>query len=333
MRMSRIYYDQDADPDRIRRRQVAVLGYGSQGHAHSQNLRDRGVEVRVGVRPGPSARQAAADGFVTGEPAEVAAWADVIVMLVPDERQPEVYAAIAPELKPGKALVFAHGFNVHFGQVVPPADVDVFMVAPKAPGHRFRELVAAGMGVPGLVAAYTAATCSACCLAAAYAWELGCTRAGAIVTTFREESETDLFGGQAVLCGGISELIKAGFETLVEAGYQPEVAYFECLHEMKLIVDLMYEGGIGKMYWSVSDTAEYGGYTRGPRVITDETKQAMRKILEQVKDGSFVRELIEEFDSGQASFKRYREELAAHPIEKTGAKLRPMMSWLKNEDA
>src|SRR5690606_4801705 len=215
MRMSRIYYDQDADPDRIRRRQVAVLGYGSQGHAHSQNLRDRGVEVRVGVRPGPSARQAAADGFVTGEPAEVAAWADVIVMLVPDERQPEVYAAIAPHLGEGKALVFAHGFNVHYGQIVPPPHVDVFMVAPKAPGHRFRELVAQGMGVPGLVAVHQDASGAAWDLAVSYAWGIACTRAGAIATTFREETETDLFGEQAVLCGGVTELIKAGLDTPV----------------------------------------------------------------------------------------------------------------------
>ncbi|HEX6988961.1 MAG TPA: ketol-acid reductoisomerase [Bacillota bacterium] len=326
--MSRIYYDRDADPDRIRRRKVGVLGYGSQGHAHAQNLRDRGVEVRIGIRPGDSARRASADGFVIGEPAAVAAWADVIVMLVPDERQPEVYAAIAPELGEGKALAFAHGFNIHYGQIVPPASVDVFMVAPKAPGHRFRELAAQGMGVPGLVAVHQDASGCAWELAVAYAWGIGCTRAGAIATTFREETETDLFGEQAVLCGGVTELIKAGFDTLVNAGYQPEIAYFECLHELKLIVDLIYEGGLARMRYSVSDTAEYGDLTRGARVIDASVRARMEAILAAVQDGSFAREWILENRAGRPVLHARRAQEAAHPIEEVGRNLRRMMHWL-----
>jgi len=332
--VAKIYYEKDADQSYLNGKTVAVIGYGSQGHAQAQNLRDSGVRVIVGLRPGRSWEQAEKDGFEVYPVDEATAKADFVQILMPDEIQAKVYREqIEPNLKSGAVLSFSHGFNIHFGQIVPPENVDVVMIAPKGPGHLVRRVYEEGFGVPALIAVHQNASGQALEIGLAYAKAIGATKAGVIETTFKEETETDLFGEQAVLCGGISELIKAGFETLVEAGYQPEVAYFECLHEMKLIVDLMYEGGIGKMYWSVSDTAEYGGYTRGPRVITDETKQAMRKILEQVKDGSFVRELIEEFDSGQASFKRYREELAAHPIEKTGAKLRPMMSWLKNEDA
>lgn len=329
--MTEIYYDDQADLSIIQGRHVAVLGYGSQGHAHALSLRDSGVDVRVGLPEGSKSREKAEnDGLRVVTPAEAVEEANVTMILAPDHIQRHLYAEhVAPNLVEGDALFFGHGLNIRYGLIEAPEGVDVCMVAPKGPGHLVRRQFEAGRGVPCLVAVEKDASGKALDLALSYAKGIGGTRAGALRTTFKEETETDLFGEQAVLCGGVSELIKAGFDTLIEAGYQPEVAYFECLHEMKLIVDLMYEGGISKMYWSVSDTAEYGGYTRGPRVIGDEARQEMRRILGEIQDGSFARELVDEFDSGQKKFSQYREELAEDPIEKTGAKLRPMMSWLK----
>jgi ketol-acid reductoisomerase len=329
-----IFYDDDADLSIIQSRKVAVIGYGSQGHAHALSLRDSGVDVRVGLPETSASRGKAADeGLRVVSPAEAAAEADVIMILTPDHVQRHVYAeAIEPNLSAGKAIAFGHGFNIRFGYIKPPADVDVIMIAPKGPGHLVRREFVDGKGVPDLIAVEQDATGGAQALALSYARAIGGTRAGVIKTTFTEETETDLFGEQAVLCGGASQLVMYGFETLIEAGYQPEVAYFECLHEMKLIVDLMYEGGLSKMYWSVSDTAEYGGYSRGPRVVNAETKKEMRRMLDEIQDGRFADELVKEFDGGQQNFQRYREELAEHPIEKTGAKLRPMMSWLKKAD-
>lgn len=329
--MTEIYYDDQADLSIIQGRHVAVLGYGSQGHAHALSLRDSGVDVRVGLPEGSKSREKAEnDGLRVLTPSEAVEEADLTMILAPDHIQRDLYAQhVAPNLVEGDALFFGHGLNIRYGLIEAPEGVDVCMVAPKGPGHLVRRQFEAGRGVPCLVAVEKNASGKALDLALSYAKGIGGTRAGALKTTFTEETETDLFGEQAVLCGGVSELIKAGFQTLIEAGYQPEVAYFECLHEMKLIVDLMYEGGISKMYWSVSDTAEYGGYTRGPRVITDETRQEMRRILGEIQDGTFARQLVEEFDGGQKEFSRYREELAEDPIEKTGAKLRPMMSWLK----
>ncbi len=329
--MTEIYYDDQADLSIIQGRHVAVLGYGSQGHAHALSLRDSGVDVRVGLPEGSKSREKAEnDGLRVVTPAEAVEEANLTMILAPDHIQRHLYAEhVAPNLVEGDALFFGHGLNIRYGLIEAPEGVDVCMVAPKGPGHLVRRQFEAGRGVPCLVAVEKDASGKALDLALSYAKGIGGTRAGALRTTFKEETETDLFGEQAVLCGGVSELIKAGFETLIEAGYQPEVAYFECLHEMKLIVDLMYEGGISKMYWSVSDTAEYGGYTRGPRVINDESRQEMRRILAEVQDGTFARQLVEEFDSGQKEFQRYRDELAENPIEKTGAKLRPMMSWLK----
>ncbi|NUO99180.1 MAG: ketol-acid reductoisomerase [Nonomuraea sp.] len=326
-----MYYDDQADLSIIQGRHVAVLGYGSQGHAHALSLRDSGVDVRVGLPEGSKSREKAEnDGLRVVTPAEAVEEANLTMILAPDHIQRHLYAEhVAPNLVEGDALFFGHGLNIRYGLIEAPEGVDVCMVAPKGPGHLVRRQFEAGRGVPCLVAVEKDASGKALDLALSYAKGIGGTRAGALRTTFTEETETDLFGEQAVLCGGVSELIKAGFETLIEAGYQPEVAYFECLHEMKLIVDLMYEGGISKMYWSVSDTAEYGGYTRGPRIITDETRQEMRRILAEIQDGTFARQLVEEFDGGQKEFTRYREELAENPIEKTGAKLRPMMSWLK----
>ncbi|MFG3440204.1 ketol-acid reductoisomerase [Nonomuraea sp. NPDC047897] len=326
-----MYYDDQADLSIIQGRHVAVLGYGSQGHAHALSLRDSGVDVRVGLPEGSKSREKAEnDGLRVLTPSEAVEEADLTMILAPDHIQRDLYSQhVAPNLVEGDALFFGHGLNIRYGLIEAPEGVDVCMVAPKGPGHLVRRQFEAGRGVPCLVAVEKNASGKALDLALSYAKGIGGTRAGALKTTFTEETETDLFGEQAVLCGGVSELIKAGFETLIEAGYQPEVAYFECLHEMKLIVDLMYEGGISKMYWSVSDTAEYGGYTRGPRVITDETRQEMRRILGEIQDGTFARQLVEEFDGGQKEFSRYREELAEDPIEKTGAKLRPMMSWLK----
>ncbi|RVX44288.1 ketol-acid reductoisomerase [Nonomuraea polychroma] len=329
--MTEIYYDDQADLSIIQGRHVAVLGYGSQGHAHALSLRDSGVDVRVGLPEGSKSREKAEnDGLRVVTPAEAVEEANLTMILAPDHIQRHLYAEhVAPNLVEGDALFFGHGLNIRYGLIEAPEGVDVCMVAPKGPGHLVRRQFEAGRGVPCLVAVEKDASGKALDLALSYAKGIGGTRAGALRTTFKEETETDLFGEQAVLCGGVSELIKAGFDTLIEAGYQPEVAYFECLHEMKLIVDLMYEGGISKMYWSVSDTAEYGGYTRGPRVVGDEARQEMRRILGEIQDGSFARELVEEFDSGQKKFSQYREELAEDPIEKTGAKLRPMMSWLK----
>ncbi|SDK13266.1 ketol-acid reductoisomerase [Nonomuraea jiangxiensis] len=329
--MTEIYYDDQADLSIIQGRHVAVLGYGSQGHAHALSLRDSGVDVRVGLPEGSKSREKAEnDGLRVVTPGEAVEEANLTMILAPDHVQRHLYAEhVAPNLVEGDALFFGHGLNIRYGLIEAPEGVDVCMVAPKGPGHLVRRQFEAGRGVPCLVAVEKDASGKALDLALSYAKGIGGTRAGALRTTFTEETETDLFGEQAVLCGGVSELIKAGFETLIEAGYQPEVAYFECLHEMKLIVDLMYEGGISKMYWSVSDTAEYGGYTRGPRIITDETRQEMRRILGEIQDGTFAQQLVAEFDGGQQEFKRHREELAANPIETTGAKLRPMMSWLK----
>ncbi|MEU4328129.1 ketol-acid reductoisomerase [Nonomuraea dietziae] len=328
-----MFYDDHADLSIIQGRVVAVIGYGSQGHAHALSLRDSGVDVRVGLPETSKSRELAeAEGLRVVTPAEAAAEADLIMILAPDHLQRGIYEKdIQPNLQEGDALFFGHGLNIRYGLIEAPEGVDVAMVAPKGPGHLVRRQYQAGRGVPCLIAVEKDASGTAQDLALSYAKGIGGTRAGALKTTFTEETETDLFGEQAVLCGGVSELIKAGFETLIEAGYQPEVAYFECLHEMKLIVDLMYEGGVSKMYWSVSDTAEYGGYTRGPRVVTEETKKEMKRILAEIQDGTFARQLVDEFEGGQKEFTRYREELAEHPIEKTGAKLRPMMSWLKAE--
>src|SRR5271169_1129128 len=332
--MANLYYDDSADLALIQSKKVAIIGYGSQGHAHSLNLRDSGVSVVVGLPEGSASRaKAEKEGLTVKTPAEAAAWADVIMILAPDTRQPKLYKeAIEPHLTPGKTLMFAHGFNIRFGAIRPPKNIDVSMIAPKAPGHRVREVFIEGGGTPALLAVHQDASGKAKAFALAYAKGLGTTRAGVLETTFTEETETDLFGEQAVLCGGVSELIKAGFATLVEAGYQPEAAYFECLHEMKLIVDLMYEGGISKMYWSVSDTAEYGGYTRGPRLINEQTREEMRRILGEIQDGSFARELIEEFDAGKPNFLKRREAEHAEQIEQVGARLRPLMSWLDEDE-
>ncbi|KLL12817.1 MULTISPECIES: ketol-acid reductoisomerase [Protofrankia] len=328
--MAEIYYDADASLDNITNRKVAVIGYGSQGHAHALNLRDSGVDVRVGLPEGSRSRARAAEqGLRVLTPAEASAEADVIILLAPDTTHRKIYAeSIAPNLSPGKALAFGHGFNIRYGLIEPPAGVDVFMVAPKGPGHLVRRTFTEGKGVPVLVAVEADASGGALALALAYAKAIGGTRAGALRTTFTEETETDLFGEQAVLCGGASALVQAGFETLVEAGYQPEVAYFECLHELKLIVDLMYEGGISRMRYSISDTAEYGDVTRGPRVITQAVKDELRRILGEIRDGSFAREWVAEDDAGRPQFTKLVEEGKKHPIEQVGAQLRPLMSWI-----
>jgi ketol-acid reductoisomerase len=325
-----VFYDDDADLSVIQGRKVAVLGYGSQGHAHALSLRDSGVDVRVGLPEGSKSRPKAQEqGLRVVTPEQAAAEADVIMVLVPDTAQRRLYAeAIAPVLTAGKALFFGHGLNIRYGLISPPADVDVAMVAPKGPGHLVRRQFVDGKGVPVLVAVEQDASGNAFPLALAYAKAIGGTRAGAIRTTFKEETETDLFGEQAVLCGGASALVQAGFEVLTEAGYAPEIAYFECLHELKLIVDLMYEGGISRMRYSVSDTAEYGDYTRGPRVIDERTKDEMRRILGEIQSGDFARELIAEDEAGRPNFTKYREQAANHPIEGTGRKLRDMMSWI-----
>jgi ketol-acid reductoisomerase len=328
--MATVYYEADADLSIIQGRKIAVLGYGSQGHAHALSLRDSGCEVRVGL-PGQSGSRARAEaaGLRVQAPADACGWADVIMVLTPDTTQRTLYAeAIAPNLRPGDALFFAHGFNIHFGYITPPADVDVAMVAPKAPGHLVRRQFEAGQGTPVLVAVAQDATGKAWDLARSYASAIGGTKAGALVTTFQEETESDLFGEQAVLCGGVTALVNAGFETLVQAGYQPEVAYFECLHELKLIVDLMYEGGMRWMRYSVSDTAEYGDLTRGPLVIGEPTRQAMARLLADIRSGAFAREWVAEDDAGRPNFERLRAAAADSQIEQTGRPLRTMMSWL-----
>jgi ketol-acid reductoisomerase len=328
--MTTMYYDRDADLSLIRAKKVAILGYGSQGHAHALNLHDSGVTVRVGLPNDSRSREKARSaGLTVGTPAEVCAWADIIVVLVPDTTQPSLYARdISPSLGAGKLLMFAHGFNIRFGTIAPPAGVDVAMVAPKSPGHRVRELYVEGGGTPALLAVHQDATGRARALALSYAKAIGTTRAGVIETTFAEETETDLFGEQAVLCGGVSALVKAGFETLVKAGYQPEVAYFECLHELKLIVDLMYRGGLNYMRYSVSDTAEHGDYTGGPRIVTDDTRATMRQMLEEIQDGTYARSWIAENEQGRPHFTRTRAREQDHAIEQVGARLRSMMPFL-----
>ena len=328
--MTKMYHDDSADLALIRSKKVAIIGYGSQGHAHALNLRDSGVEVRVGLAPASESRaKAQAAGLTVSSVAEAASWADVIMTLVPDMAQPEVYKRdIAPHLSVGKTLMFAHGFNVRFKTITPPSNIDVSMVAPKAPGHRVREVFVEGGGTPALLAVHQDASGTAKQLALSYAKALGATRAGVIETTFAEETETDLFGEQTVLCGGVSALVKAGFETLVEAGYQPEIAYFECMHELKLIVDLMYRGGLNYMRYSVSDTAEHGDYTGGPRIITDQTRQVMRQILKEIQDGTYARNWIAENESGREWFEATRQREQEHQIEQVGARLRSMMTFL-----
>jgi ketol-acid reductoisomerase len=325
-----VYYDDDADLGLLRDKTVAVIGYGSQGHAHALSLRDSGVQVVVGLPEGSKSRPKAEEqGLRVRTPAEASAEADIIMVLAPDTAQRGIYAeAIAPNLTAGKALFFGHGLNIRYGLIEPPADVDVAMVAPKGPGHLVRRQYIDGKGVPCLVAVEQDASGNALAIALAYAKGIGGTRAGVIRTTFKEETETDLFGEQAVLCGGASALVQTGFEVLTEAGYAPEIAYFECLHELKLIVDLMYEGGIARMRYSISDTAEYGDYSRGPRVVDGRIKDEMRKILGEIQSGEFAREWIAEDEAGRPNFAKWRAEGAAHPIEETGKKLRGMMSWV-----
>jgi ketol-acid reductoisomerase len=330
--MVKMYYEADVNNEVLRGKTIAIIGYGSQGHAQAQNLRDSGYQVVIGLRPGKSWDQAAKDGFQVLSVAEATKRADFIQILMPDERQAQVYRdEIAPNLKSGATLSFSHGFNIHFGQIVPPADVDVVMIAPKSPGHLVRRVYKEGFGVPALIAVYQDNSGKAHDIALAYASGIGSTHAGVIETTFREETETDLFGEQAVLCGGVSELVKAGFDTLVEAGYKPEIAYFECLHELKLIVDLMYEGGLARMRYSISDTAEYGDYSTGRRIITEETRKEMKKVLAEIQDGTFARNWILENQANRPSFNARRRLESEHGIEQVGEKLRKMMSWLNKE--
>ena len=332
--MANIYYDDSADLSLIRGKRVAVFGYGSQGHAHALNLRDSGVEVRIALHPGSRSRaRAEAEGLTVLAGGEAAAWGEVLSLLTPDTAQAGIYEEqIAPHLGAGKTLMFAHGFNIRFGSIRPPAEVDVSLIAPKAPGHRVRELFLEGGGTPALVAVEQDASGAALALALSYARGVGLTRAGVIETTFAEETETDLFGEQSVLCGGVSELVKAGFDTLVEAGYQPEIAYFECLHELKLIVDLFYRGGLNYMRYSVSDTAEHGDYTGGPQIVTDETRAAMKRILAEVRSGAYAQKWIEEDRTGRRWFMERRRKEQAHPIEQVGAELRKMMPFLDAVD-
>src|SRR5947209_847430 len=328
--MATMIYDEAADLAIIRGRKVAILGYGSQGHAHALNLKDSGVDVRVGLAAASASREKArVAGLTVGDPGEVVNWADVVMVLVPDTTQAQLYEEqIAPNLSSGNMLMFAHGFNIRFGTIVPRPDIDVAMVAPKAPGHRVRELFQEGAGTPALFAIHQDATGQARAVTLSYAKGIGVTRAGVIETTFAEETETDLFGEQAVLCGGTSALVKAGFETLVKAGYQPEVAYFECMHELKLIVDLMYRGGLSYMRYSISDTAEHGDYTAGPRLVTDATRAEMKKILAEIQDGTFAKNWIKENETGRKQFDQMRSKEAAHPIEEVGSKLRAAMPFL-----
>lgn len=331
--MAKIYYDQDANWDIMTGKTVAIIGYGSQGHAHALNLKDSGVKVIVGLYEGSKSKaKAEAAGLAVANVADAVKEADITMILLPDERQADVYKSeIAPNLKSGSALAFAHGFNIHFQQIIPPADIDVFMVAPKGPGHLVRRVFTQGGGVPDVFAVHQDASGNATEIALAYARGIGGTRAGVIKTTFREETETDLFGEQAVLCGGVTHLIKAGFETLIEAGYQPEIAYFECFHEMKLIVDLMYEGGMANMRYSISDTAEYGDYKIGPRIVTEETKKEMKQVLKEIQEGTFAKNWLLENKANRPEFLALRRKGAEHQIEEVGGKLRDMMSWLKNK--
>jgi len=328
--MAKLYHDADADISLIQGKKVAIIGYGSQGHAHALNLKDSGVDVRVGLHAGSASKaKAEAAGLKVSDVAEAAKWADVIMILIPDHTQAEVYKRdIEPHLTKGKTLMFAHGFNIRFNAITPPKDVDVSMIAPKAPGHRVREVFTEGGGTPALIAVHQDASGKAKELALSYGKGLGTTRAGVIETTFTEETETDLFGEQAVLCGGASALVKAGFQTLVDAGYQPEIAYFECMHELKLIVDLMYQGGLNYMRYSVSDTAEYGDYTAGPRIVTDETRKAMKALLKEVQDGTFAKNWINENKTGRPSFKEMRKKEQDQILENVGAELRSHMPFL-----
>jgi ketol-acid reductoisomerase len=328
--MATIYYDDSADLSLIQGKKVAIFGYGSQGHAHALNLKDSGVDVRVALHEGSQSKtKAEAEGLTVVPGPDAAAWADVIMILTPDTTQASIYRdQIAPHLSAGKMLMFAHGFNIRFKTIQPPADVDVTLIAPKAPGHRVREVFLEGGGTPALIAVEQDATGGAQALALSYAKGLGVTRAGVIETTFAEETETDLFGEQTVLCGGVSALVKAGFETLVEAGYQPEIAYFECMHELKLIVDLFYRGGLNYMRYSVSDTAEHGDYTGGPRVVTEDTKKAMQQILAEIQDGTYAKKWIEEDKAGRPWFMATRKKEQEHQIEEVGSRLRAMMPFL-----
>lgn len=332
--MANIYYDSDADLSLLDGKKVAVIGYGSQGHAHALNLKDSGVDVRVGLHEGSQSwDKVKEDGLRVMTVAEASKEADIIMIVAPDTKQRSIYEQhIAPNLKAGDMLMFAHGFNIRFGQIVPPKDVDITMVAPKSPGHRVREVFIDGVGTPALMAVEQDATGQAKALTLAYAKGLGCTRAGVLETTFAEETETDLFGEQAILCGGVSALIESGFNTLVEAGYQPEIAYFECLHEMKLIVDLMYQGGLSYMRYSVSDTAEHGDYTGGPKVITDDTRKAMKKILADIQNGAYAEEWIEENETGRKWFNEQRQSHRTSKIEEVGKQLRKMMPWLNAKE-
>lgn len=332
--MATIYYDDSADLSLIQSKKVAIFGYGSQGHAHALNLKDSGVEVRVALHEGSRSRaKAEQEGLTVTSGTDAAAWADVIMILTPDTTQAGIYRdQIAPHLTAGKMLMFAHGFNIRFKTIQPPADVDVTLIAPKAPGHRVREVFQEGGGTPALIAVEQDATGGAKALALSYAKGLGVTRAGVIETTFAEETETDLFGEQTVLCGGVSALVKAGFETLVEAGYQPEIAYFECMHELKLIVDLFYRGGLNYMRYSVSDTAEHGDYTGGPRVVTEETKRAMKQVLTEIQDGTYAKKWIDEDAAGRPQFMATRKAEQAHQIEEVGSRLRAMMPFLDAVD-
>ena len=331
--MAKMYYDQDADLSLLKGEKIAIIGYGSQGHAQAQNLRESGLDVIVANRPGSdNYNRAVADGFTPVSAREAAEEATIIQMLVPDEVQDKVYREeVGPNMTEGKSLVFSHGFNIHFNQIVPPADIDVFMVAPKSPGHLVRRMYVEGKGVPALLAVHQDASGRAHAKGLAYAKGIGCTRAGVIETTFQEETETDLFGEQTVLCGGVSELIRAGFDTLVEAGYQPEIAYFECLHELKLIVDLIYEGGISYMRYSVSDTAEYGDITVGKRIINEETRKEMKQVLRDIQDGKFAKEWIFENQANRPMFNAMRMREREHSIEVVGKRLRAMMPWIESK--
>jgi ketol-acid reductoisomerase len=332
--LANIYYDNDADLSYIQDKRVAIIGYGSQGHAHALNLRDSGVDIRVGLYPGSSSwPKAEANGLSVQTVSEASQEADIIMMLAPDTSQAVIYReSVAPNLQPGKTLMFSHGFNVRYAQIIPPSDIDVSMIAPKSPGHRVRELYTEGTGTPGLLAIHQDASGTAKATALAYAKALGCTRAGVIETTFTEETETDLFGEQAILCGGVSHLVEAAFDTLVDAGYQPEIAYFECMHELKLIVDLMYQGGLNYMRYSVSDTAEHGDYTAGPKIVTDQTQRAMKQILADIQSGAYAEGWIDENAQGRPWFNQRREEARNSQIEQVGRDLRRMMPWLNPKE-